>query len=43
MPVLSRPVLSWSVLSSDALSPESRWQQRGFALPTWTRDGYAEK
>lgn len=28
--------------STGALSLESRWQQRGFALPTWTRDGYAD-
>jgi hypothetical protein len=40
--VLLAVLLVCCTASSRALSAESRWQQRGFALPTWTRDGYAD-
>ncbi len=34
-------VLLSTYCASTPPSAESHWQQRGFALPTWSRDGYA--
>jgi hypothetical protein len=33
---------SYSSSTPGTSSAESRWQQRGFALPTWKHDGYAD-